>query len=182
MDKLESPAHGLLVKLVPCIVAPRFSGGFFIAPYPSTFALDKHPMAYWLVKQEPDAYSFEQFRKDKKTDWTGVRNFAARLHLLAMQKGDWVLYYHSNIGKEIVGLAKVSKPAFPDPTATEGNWVAVELAALQPLTEPVTLEAIKKVPALKDFPLVRIPRLSVMPVTEAEFSTLLKLGKTALPA
>src|SRR6266568_1816067 len=100
-------------------------------------------MNYWLVKQEPNSYSFDDFRKDGKTDWTGVRNYTARNNLKAMKKGDKVFYYHSNEGKEIVGLAIVSKTFFPDPTATDGDWVAVELEAGKPVKTPVTLAAIK---------------------------------------
>jgi predicted RNA-binding protein with PUA-like domain len=140
-------------------------------------------MKYWLVKSEPDVYPWAQLKKDKKTDWTGVRNFAARLHLLAMAKGDQVLFYHSNEGKEIVGLAQVTKTAFPDATVgkdEKGDWVAVELAPLQDLTEPVTLAAIKQEPVLKDMLLVRQGRLSVSPVTEKEFAAILKMGKTKL--
>ena len=88
-------------------------------------------MNYWLVKQEPEAYSWEAFVKDGKTAWTGVRNFAARLNLRAMKKGDLVFYYHSNTGKEIVGIARVEKEAYPDPTATEGDWSSVDLAAVK---------------------------------------------------
>ena len=113
-------------------------------------------MNYWLVKQEPNSYSFDDFTKDGKTDWTGVRNFTARNNLKAMKKGDKVFYYHSNEGKEIVGLATVSKEYFPDTTAKDGDWVAVELEAGKRLKSSVTLAAIKANPALKDIALVRL--------------------------
>ncbi|WP_438482472.1 EVE domain-containing protein [Oleiharenicola lentus] len=132
---------------------------------------------YWLVKSEPDAYSWEQFIKDGQADWTGVRNYAARLHLNTMKVGDEVFFYHSNVGKEIVGLAKVTKTAFPDKTAAEEGWVAVELKPVAPLKIPVTLEQIKSTPALKDIPLIRQSRLSVMPLKAAEFAVIKRLGK-----
>ncbi len=131
---------------------------------------------YWLVKSEPDTYSWDQFVRDKRTDWTGVRNYAARNNLKAMRPGDEVLYYHSNEGKDIVGIAKVTKPAFPDPTADEDAWVAVELAPVAALKRPVTLEQVKAEPALKQMALLRLSRLSVQPVTAAEFARVVKLG------
>lgn len=134
-------------------------------------------MNYWLVKQEPNSYSFDDFRKDGKTDWTGVRNYTARNNLKAMAKGDKVFYYHSNEGKEIVGMATVSKTFFQDPTAKEGDWVAVELEAGKPLKNPVTLSAIKANPELKDIALVRLSRLSVVPLTKDEFDEILSMSK-----
>lgn len=134
-------------------------------------------MNYWLVKQEPDSYSFDDFVKDGKTDWTGVRNYTARNNLKAMKKGDKVFYYHSNIGKEIVGMATVSKEHFPDKTAKEGDWVAVELEAGKPLKKPVTLAAIKANPKLKDIALVRLSRLSVVPITKSEFDEITVMSK-----
>ena len=131
---------------------------------------------YWLVKSEPETYSWDDFVRDTKTDWTGVRNFAARNNLKAMRPGDEVCFYHSNTGKSIVGLATVSRPAFPDPTADEEGWVAVELKPLAPLPRPVTLAQIKAEPALKDIALIRQSRLSVMPLRAAEFTRLKKLG------
>ena len=131
---------------------------------------------YWLVKSEPDTYSWDQFVRDKRTDWTGVRNYAARNHLKAMRVGDEVLFYHSNEGKDIVGIAKVTKPAFPDPTADEDGWVAVELAPVAALKQPVTLAQVKTEAALKNMALLRLSRLSVQPVTAAEFARILKLG------
>jgi predicted RNA-binding protein with PUA-like domain len=135
-------------------------------------------MNYWLVKQEPEAYSWDAFMKDGKTAWTGVRNFAARLNLRAMKKGDPVLYYHSNTGKEIVGLARVEKEAYPDPTATEGDWCCVDLAAVKPLKKPISLDALKADKILKDMKLVKISRLSVSPVTKEEYSRIMELTGT----
>jgi predicted RNA-binding protein with PUA-like domain len=133
-------------------------------------------MSYWLVKSEPDAYGWEQLEKDKQTDWTGVRNFAARNHLKAMKKGDEVLFYHSNVGLEIVGIAKVSKEAYPDPTTDEPAWVAVELKPYKKLKRPVSLDSIKKEKGLKDMALVRIGRLSVQPVTDKEWAVIMEMA------
>jgi predicted RNA-binding protein with PUA-like domain len=133
-------------------------------------------MNYWLVKQEPDSYSWSDFVKDGKTAWTGVRNFAARLNLRAMKKGDRVFYYHSNIGKEIVGLARVVKEAYPDPTATEGDWSSVDLAPEKPLRKSVGLDVMKADKILKDMKLVRQSRLSVSPVTKEQFDRVLELS------
>lgn len=132
-------------------------------------------MNHFLVKSEPSAYSWQQFLKDKRTDWTGVRNFAARLHLRAMKTGDRVLFYHSNEGKEIVGIAKVVKDAYQDSTTKE-DWSAVDLAPEKTLKRPVTLEEIKKDKRLKNIPLVRIPRLSVMPLKKEEFDAIVELS------
>lgn len=134
-------------------------------------------MNYWLVKQEPNSYSFSDFQKEGKTDWTGVRNYTARNNLKAMKKGDKVFYYHSGEGKEIVGLATVSKTYFPDPTATEGDWAAVELEAGKPVKNPVTLAAIKSNLKLKDIALVRLSRLSVVSLTRDEFEEILSMSK-----
>ena len=131
---------------------------------------------YWLVKSEPETYSWDDLVRDQRTDWTGVRNYAARLHLKAMQPGDEVFFYHSGESKSIVGIAKVTKPAFPDTTADEEGWVAVELSAVKPLKKPVTLAQIKAEPALKDMKLVRESRLSVSPVKPAEWARIQKLG------
>jgi predicted RNA-binding protein with PUA-like domain len=131
---------------------------------------------YWLVKSEPETYSWDDLVRDRRTDWTGVRNYAARLHLKAMRPGDEVYFYHSNEGKSVVGIAKVTKAAFPDATADEDGWVAVELAPVAALKQPVTLAQIKAEPALKDIALVRQGRLSVMPLKAAEFSRIRKLG------
>jgi predicted RNA-binding protein with PUA-like domain len=132
---------------------------------------------YWLVKSEPETYAWSDFVREGKTAWTGVRNNAARLHLNAMRPADKVLFYESMTTKAVVGTAKVTRAAFPDPTAEEPGWVAVELAAGRALAKPVTLAAVKADPALKDMTLLRISRLSVQPVKRAEFDRILKLGK-----
>ena len=132
---------------------------------------------YWLVKSEPDSYSWSDFVRDKKTAWTGVRNFAARLHLNAMRPGDRVFFYESMTTKAIVGTGEVTRAAFPDSTADEPGWVAVELKAGPPLEKPVSLAAIKAEPALAKMALLRISRLSVQPVTRAEFDRILKMSK-----
>lgn len=133
-------------------------------------------MNYWLVKSEPEAYSWAQLVKDGKTAWTGVRNFAARNNLRAMKPGDHVFFYHSVSDKQVVGLTRVVKAAYPDPTAGEGDWSCVDLAPLQPLKTPVTLETIKADAVLKEMQLVRQSRLSVSPLTKAQAERLLKLG------
>ena len=134
-------------------------------------------MAYWLVKSEPSAYSWEQFEKDETTNWTGIRNYAARLHLNSMKKGDEVLYYHSNEGLDIVGIAKVTKESFQDPTTDDERWVAVELKAVKKLARPVPLTEIKKDKRLSNMALLRISRLSVQPVTENEWKAILEMSK-----
>lgn len=136
-------------------------------------------MQYWLVKQEPDEYSWAQFVRDRGTAWTGVRNFQARNYLRAMKRGDRVLFYHSGSEKAVVGLARVSRTAYPDPTAREGDWCGVDLAPVRPLAAPLSLDAIKAEPWLKDIPLVKQARLSVMPLTPAQFNRILELGNTA---
>jgi predicted RNA-binding protein with PUA-like domain len=135
-------------------------------------------MNYWLVKQEPEAYSWSAFLKDGKTSWTGVRNFAARLNLRAMKKGDPVFYYHSNTGKEIVGIARVEREAYPDPTATEGDWSCVDLVAVKSLKKSASLDTLKADKILKDMKLVKISRLSVSPVTKEEYERILELSGT----
>ena len=132
---------------------------------------------YWLVKQEPESYSFADFQKEGKTDWTGVRNFTARNNLKEMKAGDKVFYYHSGDEKAVVGLAKVTKTAFPDPTADEGSWVAVELEAGKRVKNPVTLAAIKANPKLAEMKLVKLSRLSVSPVTKEEFEEIVEMSK-----
>jgi len=134
-------------------------------------------MNYWLVKQEPESYSFEAFQKEGKTDWTGVRNFTARNNLKAMKVGDKVFYYHSGAEKAVVGMAKVTKAAFPDPTAKDGPWVAVELEAGKAVKNPVTLAAIKANKKLADMKLVKVSRLSVSPVTKDEFDEIVNMSK-----
>jgi predicted RNA-binding protein with PUA-like domain len=135
-------------------------------------------MAYWLVKSEPSAYSFEQLQKDKETSWDGVRNYAARGHLRGMKKGDEVFFYHSNEGLAIVGIAKVAKEAYQDPTINDDRWVSVGLKPFKKLKNPVTLNQIKAEEALQKMALVRIGRLSVQPVTEEEWNAVLKLSET----
>jgi predicted RNA-binding protein with PUA-like domain len=130
---------------------------------------------FWLVKQEPTAYSWEQFVADGKTDWTGVRNFQARNNLRRMKVGDEVLFYHSVNGKAVVGVARVTKEAFADPTATNGDWSAVELEPERTVTPPVTLDQIKAEPELQEIPLLKQSRLSVMPLTKEEFQGILNL-------
>jgi predicted RNA-binding protein with PUA-like domain len=134
-------------------------------------------MNYWLVKSEPGAYSWDQFVKDGQTVWSGVRNYAARIHLNGMKKGDEVFFYHSSEGQAVVGIAKVTKEAYQDSTTTDDRWVAVDLKPLKPLKKPVTLAEVKKDKRLKNIGLVRIGRLSVMPLTKDEFDVILELAK-----
>lgn len=133
-------------------------------------------MAYWLVKSEPFKYSWDQLEKDKQTFWDGVRNYAARNHLKAMKKGDEVLFYHSNEGLEIVGIAKVAKEHYPDPTADDETWVVVDLKPSKKLKNPVSLEQIKADKRLADMALVRLGRLSVQPVTEKEWKIVMEMA------
>lgn len=133
---------------------------------------------HWLVKTEPTAYSWDDLVRDGKTVWTGVRNFQARNHLRAMRRGDAVLFYHSVVGKQIVGLATVSREAYPDPTAEDGDWSCVEIEPRQKLKTPVSLEQIKSTPSLGEMLLVRHSRLSVMPISATDFSTILRLSET----
>ena len=135
-------------------------------------------MNHWLVKSEPEAYSWADFVQDGKTAWTGVRSFAARIHLRAMTRGDLVFFYHSVSEKQVVGVARVNKAAYADPTATEGEWSAVDLVPVKALAKPVTLAAIKADDILKDLPLVRQSRLSVTPLTGPQFKRLLALAET----
>jgi len=136
--------------------------------------------SHWLVKSEPFKYSWQKFVADKKAVWDGVRNFEARNNLRAMKKGDLVLFYHSNEGKEVVGIAAVAKEAYPDPSATEGDWSVVELTPKKALSEPVSLSRVKADKQLSEFALVRKARISVIPATPAEFARVLELGKTKL--
>ena len=133
-------------------------------------------MKHWLVKQEPDAYAWEQFVRDKGTAWTGVRNFQARNNLRAMKKGDEVFYYHSVTGKAVVGTARVTREAYRDPSAEDGDWSCVDLVPRQACRTPVTLEQIKAEPSLREIALLRQSRLSVMPLTSAEADTLRRMG------
>jgi len=134
-------------------------------------------MAYWLVKSEPSAYSWEDLVKEKETVWSGVRNYAARLHLRNMKKGDEVLFYHSNEGTDIVGIAKVAKECYQDPTTDDDRWVAIDLKPHKKLKKPVNLATIKKDKRLSEMALVRIGRLSVQPVTEKEWKTIMELAE-----
>lgn len=131
---------------------------------------------YWLVKSEPEAYAWTDLVRDGRTDWTGVRNYQARNHLKTMRPGDRVFFYESVTTKAVLGLAEVSRAHFPDATADEEGWVAVELKPASALPKPVTLDQIKETPALKDTALLRQSRLSVMPLTAAEYKTIAKLG------
>ena len=134
--------------------------------------------SYWLVKQEPEAYSWDDFVKEGETYWDGVRNYQARNNLRAMKKGELVFFYHSVSDKEIVGVAKVIREHYPDPTAKEGDWSVVDLAAAKPMKKPVSLAQIKAERSLEDIALIKQSRLSVMPITEAEFRLILELGET----
>ena len=133
-------------------------------------------MAYWLIKSEPSAYSWDQLVKDKKTSWTGVRNFQAQINLKAMKVGDRAFFYHSGEGKEIVGIAEVIKEAYPDPSDKTGKFVCVDIKADKPLKTPVTMAAIKADKRLTEMALVKYSRLSVQPVTAEEWKIVCKMG------
>jgi predicted RNA-binding protein with PUA-like domain len=133
-------------------------------------------MNHWLVKSEPSSYSFDDLLRDGSTFWSGVRNFQARNNLRLMKVGDQALFYHSNEGKEVVGIAAIVKSAYPDPTAKDGDWSVVDVKAGRKFTSPVTLETIKAQPKLKSLPLIKQSRLSVMPVTQQDFAFICKLG------
>nr|WP_276904102.1 EVE domain-containing protein [Pedobacter kyonggii] len=133
-------------------------------------------MNHWLVKSEPFKYSWEKFNQDGRTFWDGVRNYQARNNLKAMKEGDLVLFYHSNEGKNVVGIAKVVKEFYQDPTTDDANWVVVDLSPVETLKNPVSLEQIKAEPSLVDISLVRQGRLSVMPLKAAEFDKILEMG------
>jgi predicted RNA-binding protein with PUA-like domain len=133
-------------------------------------------MAYWLLKSEPSAYSWDQLVKDKRTNWSGVRNFQAAANLKAMKKGDRAFFYHSGEGKEIVGVAEIVKGAYPDTTDESGRFVMVDVVPVEPVKTPVSLAAIKATPALKNMPLVRLSRLSVSPVSAEEWRTIAKMA------
>jgi predicted RNA-binding protein with PUA-like domain len=138
------------------------------------------PKQYWLVKQEPEAYSWSDFVKDGRTAWTGVRNFQARNNLRAMKKGDLVFFYHSVSDKAVMGLARVEKENYSDPTAKEGDWSVVDIVPVKALKRPVTLDQIKADKVLQNMKLVRQSRLSVTPLTESEFERLLLLSETKI--
>jgi len=133
-------------------------------------------MNHWLVKSEPFKYSWEKFNEDGRTFWDGVRNYQARNNLKEMKKGDLVLFYHSNEGKNVVGIAKVVKEFYQDPTTDNPNWVVVDLSPVESLKNPVSLEQIKAEESLKDISLVRQGRLSVMPLKAEEFDKILEMG------
>jgi predicted RNA-binding protein with PUA-like domain len=137
--------------------------------------------SYWLVKSEPYVYSWQTFVEKGRGTWDGVRNFTARNNLRAMKLGDYALFYHSNEGKEVVGIAEVVREFYPDPTAKVGDWSVVDFKPVGPLKETVTLKAVKAEPRLQTMALVRRPRLSVQPVTAEEFAIILAMGKTKLP-
>lgn len=133
-------------------------------------------MAYWLVKSEPSTYSWDDFVKEKQTCWSGVRNYAARLHLRNMKKGEEVFFYHSNEGIEIIGIANVLKEFYPDPTSDEDRWVAVDLKPHKKIKNPVTLEKVKQDKRLANMALVRSGRLSVQPVTDEEWKVVMEMA------
>ena len=135
------------------------------------------PRAHWLVKSEPFKYSWDDLVKGGSTHWDGVRNYQARNNLRKMKVGDYALYYHSNEGKEVVGIAKVTRSAYPDPTTDDDRWVVVDVAPVKPLKVPVTLAQIKADPQLVQIPLVTHSRLSVMPLEKSDFERILELGK-----
>lgn len=135
-------------------------------------------MNYWLVKSEPNAYSWDQFVKEGKTFWSGVRNYQARNNMKSMSLGDHVFFYHSNVGLEIVGIATVVGEHYQDPTSDDDRWVVVDLSPLKPLNQPVSLSIIKKDPRLNNIALVKFGRLSVVPITEEEYSVIMELAKT----
>ncbi len=135
-------------------------------------------MNYWLVKSESETYSWQQLVKDGKTAWTGVRNFTARINLRAMKKGDLVLFYHSGEEKSVVGISRVEKEFYPDPTAEEGDWSCVDLAAVKPVAKPVTLAQVKGDKILRETKLATQGRLSVSPLTKPQFDQMLKLAET----
>ena len=135
------------------------------------------PLAHWLVKSEPDAFSWDQQVANRVEPWTGVRNHMAKNNLKAMRRGDLAFFYHSNVGKEIVGVVRVAREAYPDPSAESGDWVCVDMEAVGPMPRPVTLVEIKATPALSDLALVRMSRLSVLPVSAAHWKLLCKMGE-----
>lgn len=134
-------------------------------------------MNHWLVKSEPDVYSWQKFVKEGRAVWDGVRNYQARNNLRAMKAGDRALFYHSNVGQEVVGVAKVVKESYPDPTTNDPRWVAVDLAPVKALARPIKLSEIKSNPALRNMALIRQGRLSVMPVSPQEFQEILKFSE-----
>ena len=136
---------------------------------------------YWLIKSEPNKYAWDDLVRDGKTYWDGVRNYEARNNLAAMKEGDLAFYYHSNKGKEVVGIVEIVASSYPDPTADDETWVAVDVAPRVAFTEPVSLAEIKQDPKLTEIQLVKRGRLSVVPVAPAEFRHIARLGKTTIP-
>jgi len=136
----------------------------------------KRASGYWMVKQEPESYSWDDFVRDGRTDWTGVRNFQARNNLRQMKAGDRVLFYHSGKGKCVVGIAEVARAAYPDPTSSDPQWVAVDIKPIKALNEAVPLASIRYHPKLSKLPLIRQSQLSVMPLTKDEFDVILGMG------
>ncbi|AEE52880.1 EVE domain-containing protein [Haliscomenobacter hydrossis] len=134
-------------------------------------------MNFWLVKSEPDAYSYDKLEAEGRGMWDGVRNYAARNNLRAMKEGDQVLFYHSNIGMEVVGICQVAKEHYPDPTAESGDWSVVEVIPVRRIKRPITLKEIKATPELANIALIKQSRLSVMPLTAEEFEKILKMSK-----
>ncbi len=139
-------------------------------------------MAYWLVKSEPDVFGWDQQAARGTEPWTGVRNHAAKLNLLAMRLGDRAFFYHSNTGRAVVGVVEVAREAYPDPTASDGPWVCVDMRAVAPLPRPVTLAEIKGCPALADMPLLRLSRLSVSPVSPAHWQEVMEMAQSGAGA
>ena len=137
--------------------------------------------SHWLMKSEPKKYSYDDLVKDGSTYWDGVRNFEARNNMAAMKKGDLVLYYHSVVGKEVVGVAKVTRESYPDPTSDDERWLVVEVDPVVAFAQPVTLAQIKADRVLAKIALIRRSRLSVVPIEKSEFQHILKLGKTRVP-
>ena len=173
------PAGAAAENKNPLLIRDSARTGLTFSPDERSIYLERPNLNnYWLVKTEPESYSWADLVKDGKTAWTGVRNFQARNNLRAMKKDDLVLFYHSVSGKEAVGLARVGKAAYADPTASDGDWLAVDLVPVKPLAKPVTLETIKADKVLKEMPLVRNSRLSVTPVAEGQFTRLMVLAET----
>ena len=136
--------------------------------------------SYWLVKSEPNKYSWDDLVRDGSTYWDGVRNYMARNNLQAMKKGDLALYYHSNEGKEVVGVARVIRESYPDPTTDDERWVVVDVEPVKAFVAPVTLAQVREDPELQEIAMLRYNRLSVVPITRPEFRHILKLGRTPL--
>jgi predicted RNA-binding protein with PUA-like domain len=152
------------------------SSAFFAIYNLGYFSVLHKIMNYWLVKQEPEAYSWDNFVRDEGTNWDGVRNYQARNNLRAMKRGDRLLFYHSVGPREIVGIARVHRTAFPDPTATEGDWSAVHLKPVKRLKNPISLDRIKKEPSLSAIALIKNSRLSVQPLPKSAFDKIVKMG------